>query len=118
MAERAQREANLSYLVFPSTVLNLLPNHFTVFRLVPLAVGRTLFVHELYGAPAGNPAAEAYYRSLEPGYEQLLEEDLENLPWIQRGVGDSSLGELRLSRYERRIRHFRQRVSHWIGTCG
>jgi phenylpropionate dioxygenase-like ring-hydroxylating dioxygenase large terminal subunit len=113
---RVQETTNLSYLLFPATIFSLLPNHFTVFRVLPLGVDRTQFVYELYGAPSESPRASEYYESLVPGYAQLLAEDFENLPWIQRGLGDSATRAIPLSHYERRIRHFRARVREWIAA--
>lgn len=106
----ARRAANFSYLVFPATVYNLLPNHFTVFRLWPVAPGRTRFESELYALPPADERARAFLDSIDRGYLHLVEEDLENLPWIQKGVEDVELRRLELSWYERRIRDFRRAV--------
>jgi phenylpropionate dioxygenase-like ring-hydroxylating dioxygenase large terminal subunit len=113
---RLQRSANLSYLLFPATIFSFLPTHFTVFRLFPVGLERTQFVYELYAAPSGAERAAAYYESLRPGYTRLLQEDFDNLPWIQRGLRDSATTALPLSRIERRIRHFRARVRAWCAA--
>lgn len=108
-----QRESNFSYLIFPATILNLLPTHFTLFQLRPTGLGRCEFVHELYGAPAADQAGRDYYESLEPGYASLLEEDLTNLPWIQRGVAAGAVRELALGAYEGRLLVFREALARW-----
>ncbi len=113
----AQRAANFSYLVFPATIYNLLPNHFTVFRLLPAGIGRTRFVYELFGLPGGGPHAEALFASIDEGYARLIEEDLENLPWIQRGLGDPRLATIELSWHERRIRDFRAALERALGAA-
>lgn len=101
-----QRTSNFSYHLFPATILNLLPTHFTLFRILPAAPGHCRFEYELYTAEPSTPAAADYNASLEPGYQKLLEEDLENLAWIQKGIAGGAMPELCLSAHERRILHF------------
>lgn len=108
---RLQLESNLSYLVFPATILNFLPNHVTVFTLFPVDEATTRFVWELFGSPSASPAAERYHESVAAGYAQLVREDLENLAWIQRGVSDPAARPPILSRHEHRIRAFRAAVA-------
>lgn len=109
-----QRSSNFSYLLFPCTVLNLLPTHFTVFRILPTELGRCRIEYELYAAPTSTPAQRAYVDSLDPGYLQLLDEDLENLAWIQRGVRHGDRPLLELTSQERRILHFRETLGAWM----
>lgn len=103
---RVQREAHLVYHVFPSLVLMLFPNHMLSLRFLPLGVGRCSVRWELSALPTAGAAAREWCESLVPGYERLVAEDMENLPWIQRGLGSPSLGPLALSGYEARIAHF------------
>lgn len=110
---RIQRTSNLSYFLFPCTVLNFLPTHFTLYHMRPLSVARTRVTYELYGATATNEAQRAYYDSLRAGYDAILDEDLENLPWIQRGLGGGSVDHLALTAQERRIRHFHASLARW-----
>lgn len=105
--KRVQRAANFAYLIFPATILNLLPNHFTLFRIEPLAPARTRLVCELYGAPASTPEAAEFFAALEPAYGQLFDEDLDNLAQVQRGARTRTLDGLTLSDYEQRIESFR-----------
>jgi choline monooxygenase len=109
-----QRRTNGSYLLFPSSILSLLPNHLAHFRIEPLAVDRCRLVAELLAAPSDDPRAAAWRRSLVSGYRQLLAEDLENLPWIQSGL--RSAERLRRSHFDRRVGHFQARVRHWLGA--
>ncbi|MFN0242619.1 MAG: aromatic ring-hydroxylating oxygenase subunit alpha [Planctomycetota bacterium] len=108
-----QRTSNFSYLLFPCTVLNFLPTHFTLYRMLPLTPKRTRVTYELYGMPAESDAQRAYYESLRAGYDAILAEDLENLPWIQRGLEGGSLERLALTSHERRIRHFHASLARW-----
>jgi phenylpropionate dioxygenase-like ring-hydroxylating dioxygenase large terminal subunit len=108
-----QRTTNLSYLVFPATVLNLLPNHFTLYQLQPVDAGHSRMLYELYALPAADARQREYYDSLEAGYATIFDEDLDNLAWIQKGVGDSTFAGPRLSYHERRIAQFHARLSEW-----
>jgi phenylpropionate dioxygenase-like ring-hydroxylating dioxygenase large terminal subunit len=110
---RVQRTSNLSYFLFPCTVLNFLPTHFTLYHMRPLSVARTRVTYELYGSPATSDAQRTYYDSLRAGYDAILDEDLENLPWIQRGLGGGSVEQLSLTVHERRIRHFHASLARW-----
>lgn len=109
-----QRTSNFSYLLFPATVLNLLPTHFTLFRILPTAAGHCRFDYELYAAPPTTERARSYVASLGPGYQKLLVEDLDNLAWIQNGLARGDRRELCLSAHERRVLHFRETLGHWM----
>lgn len=109
-----QRQAHLVYFVFPCLILMLFPNHLLALRFLPLRVGRCSVRWELRALPATGASAQEWLDSLVPGYERLIEEDLENLPWIQRGLASPSLGPLQLSEYERRIVFFRRALQRWL----
>jgi phenylpropionate dioxygenase-like ring-hydroxylating dioxygenase large terminal subunit len=115
---RAQRVTHLVYLVFPSTILLLMPNHFTFFSVLPRGAGRCRFLYELYGAPAASSRAAAFWESVRPGYAKLFDEDLENLPWVQRGVADGGFQRVELSSYEQRIGHFRRALEARLAAGG
>lgn len=106
-----QLSHHLVYLLFPATILMVFPNHLLALTFLPLAVDRTRLVVELLAEPAGSEAAATWYRRLEPGYEDLLREDLENLPWIQKGLAGGSLERLALTELEQRIASFRSSVA-------
>lgn len=110
---QAQRQAHFVYLVFPSTIWMLLPNHLLALRFLPAGLGQCRMRYELLAAPPGSPAAAAWLASLRPGYDALLREDVENLPWIQKGAGSGSLGSMPLSGYERRIEGFRRALGRY-----
>jgi hypothetical protein len=61
--------------------------------------------------PAASEKAAAFWESVKPGYARLFDEDLENLPWVQRGVEDPTFERLELSSYEQRIGHFRRALA-------
>ncbi len=109
-----QREAHLVYLLFPSLVLMLFPNHLLALRFLPRGVGRCAVRWELRALPAASDAAREWLASLVPGYERLVDEDLENLPWIQRGLASPSLERLALSEFEVRIAFFRRALERWL----
>lgn len=103
----AQRSAHFVYLLFPSTVLMLFPHHVLFLSFLPAELGRCRIRYELLAAPAETERAEAFRSSLVAGYDRLLEEDVDNLPWIQRGTQDRSLPGVEVSGYEVRIAWFR-----------
>jgi phenylpropionate dioxygenase-like ring-hydroxylating dioxygenase large terminal subunit len=103
----AQRTAHFVYLIFPSTVLMLLPNHMLFLSFEPVGVDRCRMRYELLAKPATSDAGQVWLDSLKAGYDLLLEEDLVNLPWIQKGVGDSTFQRANIGGYEQRILHFR-----------
>lgn len=104
---RVQREAHFVYLIYPCTILMLFPNHLLFLRFLPSAPGRCQLRWELRTPAGHDDASRAWLASLVPGYEQLVEEDLENLPWIQRGLASESFEAARCGGYEARIPLFR-----------
>lgn len=113
---RAQFSANFSYLIFPTTILNLLPNHLTVFRMLPLGPLRTAFVYELFGLPGDSPSQKQFFDRVHEGYLRLVDEDLENLAFIEEGLRDRSLAGLLLSKHERRIPHFQETLDRYLAS--
>ncbi len=111
---RAQRRAHLVYLLFPSLILMLFPNHLLALRFLPRTLGRCAVRWELRALAAHSESARAWLASLTPGYERLIAEDMENLPWIQRGLAGARSGPLLLSSYERRIGWFRAALERWL----
>ena len=109
---RAQQIAHHVYLVFPCTILMLFPSHLLVLRFLPTGEpGTSHLRYELLAAPATSEASAAWLDSLKPSYEKLVQEDLDNLPWIQKGVASGSLPAMELSSYESRIAMFRQALA-------
>ena len=109
---RSQQIAHHVYLIFPCTILMLFPSHLLVLRFLPAdEVGTCHLRHELLAAPATSEASAAWLDSLKPSYEKLVEEDLENLPWIQRGAASGTIHKMELSSYEARIAMFRQALA-------
>ncbi len=111
---QVQRRAHLVYLVFPSLVLMLFPNHLLALRFLPLGLGRCSVRWELRALAAPSESAREWLATLTPGYERLVAEDMENLPWIQRGLAGSRSTSLSLSTFERRIVWFRSALERWL----
>ena len=109
-----QREATFVTLVFPGLVTNHLPHHTTTIAFEPLGPRRTRVVLELFAPPADTDDQRAFYASLWPGHVRLVEEDVENLAWVQRGLDDPTAPPIRLSRYERQLAWFREAVGRWL----
>lgn len=115
---QAQRQSHLVYFVFPCTIWMLFPNHVLALRFTPESAERCRVRYELLAAPASTDDAERWRRSLAPGYEALVEEDLENLPWIQRGVRSGAAPDHRLSAYEARVGMFRDAYAAALEELG
>lgn len=107
----AQRRAHFVYHVFPSLVWMLFPNHALTLRFLPAGPERCRVWYEVSASPPKDGAAAAWRDSLRAGYERLVAEDLENLPWIQRGLAAAGAGPPALSGYEARIAHFHAALS-------
>ena len=102
-----QRRAHLVYFVHPATVLMLFPTHALSLRFLPSAPGRCTLRYELLAPAATDDASERWRASLIPGYAALLEEDLENLPWLERGLFSGRVDAHPLSALEVRVAWFR-----------
>jgi len=109
--DEEQTSHHLVYLLFPATILMIFPNHLLALTFLPLAVDRSRLVFELLAEPATSAAAEAWYEGLRPGYAELVREDLENLPWIQKGLAGGSLERYTLADLETRIASFRRALA-------
>lgn len=109
---RAQQIAHHVYLVFPCTILMLFPSHLLALRFLPgVGVGTCHLRYELLAAPPTSEASAAWLDALKPSYEKLVQEDLDNLPWIQKGVASGTIPTMELSSYESRIALFRRSLS-------
>lgn len=102
-----QRTTNFVYFLWPGTVLNLLPNHLSVFTVEPLNSGRTRLKVEILGQPTTNEAQREFWESVLNTYVTLLHEDANAFVDVQRGLSGPRRPTLALSHYDRRIRHFR-----------
>lgn len=111
-----QRTANLVYLVWPSTILNLLPNHVVLIRLCPVAPDQTRVVLDVLAPPSTTEAQARFWSELVEGYGGLLDEDSGAFAAVQRGLSGPLQPPLILSHYDRRIRHFRGRLAAWLGA--
>lgn len=58
----------------------------------------------------------AYWQEKIAGFNVVLGEDNENLPWIQRSIESGALKGVPLSYQERRIYHFHEYVDQVIGV--
>jgi phenylpropionate dioxygenase-like ring-hydroxylating dioxygenase large terminal subunit len=113
--DEEQRRHHYAYLTFPSTILLVSPNDAMLLSMLPLDAGRSHIRVEVLGTPAANETQAAYYDSLEPAYDRLLDEDLDNLPWIQKGLASGSLSAITIGALEERIVHFHSTLEAKLG---
>jgi phenylpropionate dioxygenase-like ring-hydroxylating dioxygenase large terminal subunit len=113
-----QRTASFVYLVWPTTVFNILPNHITVFHMLPLGPDRTNVVLDVYGQPSKDAVQKDFWDKLAATYHLLVDEDAAPAAAIQRGLSGAIRPPLTMSHYDRRIRHFRKRLDVWLARGG
>jgi phenylpropionate dioxygenase-like ring-hydroxylating dioxygenase large terminal subunit len=110
---RFQQRHGLVYHLFPTTTLNLLPNHVTIAQFWPIDRRRCRVRMQILGTPARTPEQAAWFDSLLPGHAKLLSEDDAILASVQEGLETGAVDALPLSRWEARVAHFRRRLEAW-----
>ncbi len=112
---RLQRSAHMVYFLFPCTVWMFFPHHYLHICFLPLGAGRSRLLYELHALPQSADAAREFVSGFSTGYRKLLEEDLENLPFIQRAIVAKAAESIRIGAYEERISWFRQALAKRLG---
>ncbi len=104
--DAAQRQRFHKYLVFPNTLLNVMPYHLTVFRVFPLTVDTCRLHYEFHvRRPAGFVARARGWATL-LGSLLILREDLRLLPEFQAGVAAAGNRPVPLHREEEALAFF------------
>lgn len=111
---RLQRCAHMVYLLFPCTVWMFFPHHYLHICFLPLKAGRARLQYELHALPQTTESARKFVSGFSAGYRKLLEEDLENLPFIQSAITARTVDCIRIGAYEERIYWFRQALEKRI----
>ncbi len=109
-----QRTANSVYSIWPTTVLNLLPNHLSVITVEPLHATRSRLRVDILGQSSTSDPQREFWESVLNAYLPLLEEDAKAFVAVQQGLSGPFRPALALSHYDRRIRHFRQTLEMWL----
>jgi phenylpropionate dioxygenase-like ring-hydroxylating dioxygenase large terminal subunit len=109
-----QRTTTLVYLVWPSLIVNLLPNHVVTFQVLPVGKNETRVVLDVLGAPTANDVEAKFWEKLCAAYVDFVTEDFTAFTAVQRGLAGPFKPPLNLTHYDQRVRHFRRRVDAWL----
>ena len=110
------RSGSLSYNLFPNIVTPTGAESFPLLLFWPRARDRTLFEVAWFTRGANTDKDSEQWRATISTFDHILEEDNENLPWIQRSIESGALPGVPLSYQERRIYHFHEYVDRVIGA--
>jgi hypothetical protein len=110
------RSASLAYNMFPNIVTPTGTVSFPFLLFWPVSINQTIFEVIFFtrgeDADKDSPEWQARIRA----FNAILEEDNENLPWIQRSLESGGIDGFPLSYQERRIYHFHEYVDRVIGA--
>jgi choline monooxygenase len=109
------------YLIFPGLVFNTHAGGFLLFRIRPHATDPDRCWFDLWRfawpdthAPTPEPAPNVWVDQGAGSFGQVLDQDFENLPRVQRGLHSTSLEYVTLSGQEVRVAHVHTAVDHYL----
>ena len=118
---RDQLIDDFHYLIFPGLVFNTHAGGFLLFRIRPHATDPDRCWFDLWRfawpdehQPAPEPAANVWVPQGAGSFGQVLDQDFENLPRVQRGLHSSSLQYVTISSQEVRVGHVHTAVDHYL----
>jgi phenylpropionate dioxygenase-like ring-hydroxylating dioxygenase large terminal subunit len=94
------------YVVFPNTLLNVMPYHLTVFRVFPITASSCRFHYEFHVPRGAGPIARMRGALTLAASLLILKEDFEILPLFQAGVKTAAKRSIRFHREERPLEYF------------
>jgi phenylpropionate dioxygenase-like ring-hydroxylating dioxygenase large terminal subunit len=109
-----QRTATSVYNIWPTFVVNFLPNHVVIFHAMPIGFERTRVTLDVFGAPDSDDSAAKYFTRVCAAYGPFVDEDFVVCTAVQRGLAGPFRPPIVLSQYEHRVRHHRSRVEAWL----
>ena len=110
------RSGSLSYNMFPNIVTPIGSYEFPYLQFWPTSKNSTRFEVTFFGRGNDTDKESTYWQEKIAGFNVVLGEDNENLPWIQRSIESGALKGVPLSYQERRIYHFHEYVDQIIGV--
>ncbi len=109
------------YLIFPGLVFNTHAGGFLLFRIRPNATDPDRCWFDLWRfawpdehAPVPDPAPNVWVDQGAGSFGQVLDQDFENLPRVQRGLHSRSLEFVTLSGQEVRVAHVHTAVDRYL----
>ncbi|MGI9322861.1 MAG: aromatic ring-hydroxylating oxygenase subunit alpha [Pseudomonadales bacterium] len=109
------RSGSMSYNMFPNTTTPINALAFPYLQFWPLSKTDTRFEVTWFTREDNADPDSEYWREKIAGFNVILDEDNENLPWIQRSIESGALSGVPLSYQERRIYHFHEYLDQVIG---
>ncbi len=118
---RDQMVDDFHYLIFPGLVFNTHAGGFLLFRIRPHATNPDhcwfdvwRFVWPDENAPTPEPVPNVWVDQGTATFGQVLDQDFENLPRVQKGMHSTSLDFVTLSFQERRVIHVHTAVDDYL----
>jgi phenylpropionate dioxygenase-like ring-hydroxylating dioxygenase large terminal subunit len=108
------RSGSLSFSLFPNIITPISAVSFPFLLFWPVTRNRTLFEVIFYSRGDNTDPESPEWQQQIAGFNVILQEDNENLPWIQRSMESGALQGVPLSYQERRIYHFHEYVDQMI----
>ena len=112
---RINRETIPQYTVFPNIQASTAELHFAFLMFWPTSINTTM-VQVLFTAPEGyDDINSESAQQLILGLNAALQEDLDNLSWLQKSIESAANQAMPISYIERRIYHMAEAVDRCIG---
>ncbi len=111
---KRQRDALQKYVLFPNSLINLVPCHLTLFQAWPIDSNTCRFFYGFYGRRGAKPLEWLRVRATWLLSRYILREDWRILELFQRGVATRPDSEQPLHVNERAIAHFHRTLDRWI----
>jgi choline monooxygenase len=109
------------YLIFPGLVFNTHAGGFLLFRIRPHATDPNRCLFDIWRfawpdatKPAPEPATPTWVNQGAASFGQVLDQDFENLPRVQRGLHSDALGFVTLTAQEVRVSHVHTAVDEFL----
>lgn len=110
------RSGSLSYNMFPNIVTPIGAYEFPYLQFWPTSKRTTRFEVTFFSRGDNVDPESNYWKDQIAGFNVILGEDNENLPWIQRSIESGGIDGIPLSYQERRIYHFHEYLDQVIGV--
>lgn len=109
------RISNLAYNAFPNLVVPLDVTGFPFLLFFPVDIRTTRFEVLWQGPDWGTPGPDEAWKAILQVFDSVLDEDTQNLRWIQKSVESEGFKGITLNYQERRIYHLHEQIDRVIG---
>lgn len=109
------RTANLSFFFFPNVVTPTDTTGFPMLQFWPRNVRTTELEVSWYVGDWGEGELPEFWKAFLGIFDLVLDEDTQNLSWIQRSMESPGFDGPRLSYQERRLYHLNEQIDRMIG---